>query len=153
MAGEIFRVMLAKDAELDKLRFPLLASAKLDGVRAYVRGGVVLSRSNKPIPNKFVQDKFKAYEHFDGELIFGDPTAKDCYSRTVSAVMSQSTDGVDVNFYVFDHVAKQHERYHHRMPKAGSYNLRKGVIPHEQLLCSDLEDVLVYEQKCLEALS
>ena len=28
------------------LRFPLLASPKLDGVRAYVKNGVVWSRSN-----------------------------------------------------------------------------------------------------------
>lgn len=83
---DMFRPMLACDADLEKLRFPLLASAKLDGVRAIVRGGVVFSRSNKPIPNQFVQDKFKHLEHYDGELIYGDPTAKDCYRRTVSAV-------------------------------------------------------------------
>jgi len=37
----LFKPMLAKEAELDKLRFPLLASPKLDGVRAVVRDGVV----------------------------------------------------------------------------------------------------------------
>ena len=49
-----------------------------------VREGAVYSRSNKPIPNKAVQAKFSTYEHFDGELIFGDPTSKTCYRDTVS---------------------------------------------------------------------
>lgn len=81
MSNNIFRPMLATDADLGKLRFPLLASAKLDGVRAVVRDGVVYSRSNKPIPNAYVQQKFSRFEHFDGELIVGDPTSKTWLSR------------------------------------------------------------------------
>ena len=87
-----FAPMLASDAELDKLRFPLLASAKLDGVRAVVKNGVVLSRSLKKIPNDYVQSLFKHLEHFDGELIVGEPTSKTCYRDTVSGVMSKYRD-------------------------------------------------------------
>ena len=86
--SDIFKCMLATDADLGKLRFPLLASAKLDGVRAVVRNGVVYSRSNKPIPNAYVQKLFSRFEHFDGELIVGDPTSKTCYRDTISGVMS-----------------------------------------------------------------
>ena len=107
---DIFRPMLATDADLGKLRFPLLASAKLDGVRAVVRDGVVFSRSNKPIPNAYVQSLFSKYTHFDGELIVGDPTSKACYRDTVSGVMS--VDGEpDVKLYVFDHVGEPSHIY------------------------------------------
>ena len=150
MAGDIFKPMLATDADLSKLRFPLLASAKLDGVRAVVREGAVYSRSNKPIPNKAVQAKFSTYEHFDGELIFGDPTSKTCYRDTVSVVMSHDKPADGVGFFVFDHIERPHERYIHRMPTDKKFNLRDCVFAHEQKLCTTLDDVLGYEAECLE---
>jgi DNA ligase-1 len=102
----MFKPMLATDADLSKLRFPLYASAKLDGVRAIVREGVVLSRSLKPIPSKHVQETFGHLEHFDGELIVGDPTSPTCYRDTVSQVMARDRGSFDVGFHVFDHVAE-----------------------------------------------
>lgn len=95
--------MLACEANLKTLTFPVLASPKLDGVRAVVRGGVVLSRSLKPIPNRHVQMMFGRPEldGLDGELILGDPTHPEAYRRTVSAVMSIEGEP-DVDFHVFD---------------------------------------------------
>lgn len=95
--------MLACEADLSKLKFPVLASPKLDGVRAIIRDGVVLSRSLKPIPNRHVQMMFgrPELEGLDGELILGDPTHPEAYRRTVSAVMSIEGDP-DVDFHVFD---------------------------------------------------
>lgn len=95
--------MLACEANLKVLKFPVLASPKLDGVRAIIREGVVLSRSLKPIPNRHVQLVFgrPELEGLDGELILGDPNHPEAYRRTVSAVMSIA--GVpDVDFHVFD---------------------------------------------------
>ena len=100
----LFKVMLATDAELDKLRFPLLASPKLDGIRAYVRDGVVYSRSNKPIPNKWVQEQFKMLDHADGELIVGYANSSTVYRDTVSHVMAHDKVGFDVVFHIFDHL-------------------------------------------------
>ena len=94
----IFKPMLATDADIEKLRFPLLASAKLDGVRAVVRDGVVYSRSNKPIPNKFVQDSFKDLDCVDGELIVGEPNSSTVYRDTVSHVMSHDKTDYDLRF-------------------------------------------------------
>lgn len=95
--------MLACEANLKALNFPVLASPKLDGVRAIIRDGVVLSRSLKPIPNRHVQMMFgrPELEGFDGELILGDPTHPEAYRRTVSAVMSIEGKH-DVDFHVFD---------------------------------------------------
>lgn len=97
-----FKPMLAaKDAS--KIKFPVLASFKIDGVRAIVRNGVVVSRSLKPIPNPEVQRRFGHLEGLDGELVVGEPFGQDVMQRTTSGVMSKS--GVpDVTFYVFDDV-------------------------------------------------
>jgi len=105
----MFIPMLAATCkDLSKLNFPLLASIKLDGVRATVQGGVVLSRTLKPIPNRAVQKLFSSLpEGLDGELIYGDPTAPDCYRNTVSIVMSEDKPADGITFYAFDkHNAK-----------------------------------------------
>jgi DNA ligase-1 len=93
--------MLAAKADLTKLKFPLLASPKLDGIRAIVKDGKLLSRTLKPIRNMFCQKLFSHLEGFDGELIVGLPTAKDVFQKSTSGVMSK--DGTpDVKYYVFD---------------------------------------------------
>ena len=144
---DIFRPMLATDADLGKLRFPLLASAKLDGVRAVVRDGVVFSRSNKPIPNAYVQSLFSKYTHFDGELIVGDPTSKTCYRDTVSGVMSR--DGTPlVTFHVFDHVEVPVATYIHR---AKRIRAGKFIVKLQQTLVRDLDELLAMEEELLAA--
>lgn len=145
----IFKPMLATDADLAKLVFPLLASAKLDGVRAVVRDGIVYSRSNKPIPNKAVQAKFSAYEYFDGELICGDPTSKSCYRDTVSVVMSHDKPADYIDFYVFDHIREMQQGYGYRNKLIGK-KPGKSVLAHKQVSCECLNDVLVYEGECLD---
>lgn len=99
-----FKPMLSATIDdVSELRYPLLASVKLDGVRAMVRDGVLVSRNLKPIPNKHVQKMFgrKALEGFDGELIMGDPTDPAAFRNTSSAVMSHDGEP-DVVFHVFD---------------------------------------------------
>ena len=43
------------DDELPRLRYPLYGSYKLDGIRASVQDGVLLSSTLKPIPNRELQ--------------------------------------------------------------------------------------------------
>lgn len=81
--------------------FPCLASPKLDGIRAVVSRGVVLSRSGKPIPSADVQGAFAHLEGYDGELISGDPGAADVFARSTGAAMSRG--GTGCAFHVFDH--------------------------------------------------
>jgi len=73
-----FRPMLAPNDEvdLDNIKYPILASTKLDGIRCIFMNGQMLSRSLKPIPNKQMQEKFKVLAEYskkyniilDGEL-------------------------------------------------------------------------------------
>lgn len=96
--------MLAGKANLATLRYPVLASRKLDGVRALVIDGVVYSRNMKPIPSLQVQKMWgrKQFNGLDGELIYGPSTAPDVFRRTTSAVMSTDRWVVPLWFYVFD---------------------------------------------------
>lgn len=148
--SEIFKPMLAAEADLDKLLFPVLVSAKLDGVRAIVRDGVVYSRSNKPIPNKYVQKLLHGYEHYDGELIVGDPRSKTVYRDTVSCVMSHDKTDFDLRFYVFDHISHPSDRYTARYNRIKLSNVITPVKLHEQLTISNMEQLLMIEQEMLE---
>lgn len=96
-------MLAGKVEDVTKLRFPVVVSPKLDGVRAIVKDGVVLSRSLKPIPNKKVQSLFSRFEYMDGELVVGDSNASDVYRKTVSGVMSEDGDPV-LTFCVFDYI-------------------------------------------------
>lgn len=99
----MFKPLLSCEVPLDKLKFPMYCSTKLDGIRAVVIDSVVYSRSLKPIRNKYVQHLFgkEEYNGFDGELIVGDVYAKDVFQKTTSGVMSEEGTP-DVKFYVFD---------------------------------------------------
>jgi DNA ligase-1 len=99
-----FKPMLAKDGDLAKIGFPQIAQRKLDGIRAVVKDGVVLSRTLKPIPNAEIQVSLgrPEFEGFDGELIVGPITAPDCYRTTSSFVMAPNKTGEPWCFHVFD---------------------------------------------------
>lgn len=117
-----FQPMLApsnKDGlDLSKLLYPMLMSPKLDGVRAIVKGGVLLSRNLKPIPSVQAQKLFAGLpEGTDGELGVGRPTALDFYRKTVSVVMSEDKIDAGLRFYVFDNF---------KIP--GGFNKRYSVV-------------------------
>lgn len=82
-----------------------LASYKIDGVRATVHPLLgVVSRTLKPIPNKYIQETLFRRELFylDGELTVGASNAPDVFGRSMSGVMSR--DGTpNFVFNVFDH--------------------------------------------------
>lgn len=135
-----FRPMLAAKAEDSKLRFPLLGSPKLDGVRGLVKGGVALSRSLKPIPNKRLQLQFgrKELEGYDGEFIVGNPYSKTVYNDTIREVMT--IDGpCTADFYVFDR---------HDMPF--HYGIRRGNLHAHNYVHVLPQTLITYEEQLNE---
>jgi DNA ligase-1 len=152
-----FEPMLAHRTIPDNMRFPVLASAKFDGIRAIVRDGVLLSRKLKPIPNRFLQRKFGRvdFEGFDGELILGEPNAPDVYRKTTSAVMSQ--DGTpDVHFHVFDHVGHYNKPFSKRLTAIVDQlqclsSLRSDrVVLVNQTVCRTMEELMAFESQVVE---
>lgn len=117
------RPMLACAVDIEQLptlAYPLRMQIKYDGIRAIGFEGRLVSRTLKPIRNRFVQDWFRAaYEicpwlkGCDGELIVGSPKDPQCYHNTNSGVMS--ADGTpDFSYYMFDLRVESHHAYSNR---------------------------------------
>lgn len=154
---EIKRPMLAGRAEVHRLTYPVLVSAKLDGVRALVQGGELLSRSMKLIPNRYVQSLFgrDEFEGLDGELIVGLPNAPDAFRATGSGLMSHEGEP-DVHFYVFDDFGEphgfelRHKLLKQRISKLRQYHLgaRLTLLPH--VVVKNEEELRFFEEECLK---
>lgn len=152
-----FKPMLADHADMNKIGYPMYASTKLDGIRAVVLNGQLLSRSLKPIPNKYVRSLFEddpRYEGLDGELIVGSPTDPACFRNTTSGIMSEEGEP-DVKFYVFDQIPE----YCGMKPDTPFMNrfldLRDNLpLEHvelvEQTKVFNLQELEAFEEKCLD---
>lgn len=129
---DTFRPMLAVEADPDKLSFPLLASPKLDGVRAVVRSGKVLSRKLIPIPNKKVQNKYSHLEGFDGELILGNPTASNVFNITSASCRKEKSEDCP-DFHVFDRWDYPCFSFERRFNLISSPEVK--IVPHIKIDC------------------
>lgn len=147
-----FKPMLAVAAEdLNELQYPVMASPKLDGIRAIVINGVVVSRSLKPIPNSHVQKLFGRSElnGLDGELICGSPCGKSVFRDTNSAVMSKGGEP-DVQFYVFDDANKDCDPFSKRIASAAARIAENCIlVPHKTI--NSATELEAFETECLEA--
>ena len=96
--------MLASSAKDAPLPFPMLASPKLDGIRAWCPEDTILSRRMKLFPNKGIYANYEGLDvhGLDGEFCVGSITANELMRKTNSAVMSFDGDITDMVWYVFD---------------------------------------------------
>lgn len=142
-----FKPMLAATVtDRAKLRFPFLASPKLDGIRCIIRGGKVLSRSLKPIRNEYIRNTMQAYPDMDGELISGVPYQGDVLNRTTRAVMT-AHGHPEFTFHAFDTLHDLCLPFQARLeliPKA-DHNL--APVPHSQV--NTLDDLARFETEVL----
>lgn len=95
---------LPPDHDLTVLPYPILASPKLDGVRAMVQRGVLVSRNGRPISNLQAQKKFGCtnLEGLDGELTVGPPYGQDVFNKTVRVTQKRDADAGDLRLNVID---------------------------------------------------
>lgn len=102
---DLFKPNLAGKADDANIRFPVMASPKIDGVRG-MRFEDLRSRSMKAIPNAFVQRMLSMPDMhgLDGELVVGSATHPNCMQNTTSGVMAKDKTP-SFQFHVFDHVA------------------------------------------------
>ena len=147
----ITKPMLAsKCGDPQALPFPVLATPKLDGIRCLKVGGRALTRSFKPISNRFVRGWIEANlpDGVDGELVLRGGT----FSETTSAIGAR--DGQpDFVFHVFDYVAAGLDRrYIDRMGDLAAAEFDPGrvvkVLPVE---IPDAAALAAYEEGCLAA--
>lgn len=144
--------MLAADldgVDLTTLRYPLMGSPKLDGIRMIVQHGVAYSRNGKPIRNRFVQALYSGLHGFDGEIIVGSPTEGEVLNRTQSGVMS--FDGKpDVTYHLFDNVDVDMlcEPYFKRWD---SLRLHDDTELVPQIILHNVEALMEFETEVLNA--
>jgi len=143
-----FKPMLAATVtDRAKLRFPYLASPKLDGIRCIVRSGKVLSRSLKPIRNKYIAQQLCRLPDMDGELIVGSPCKGDVFNRTTRGVMTEAGTP-DFQLHAFDTLADLLAPFTERLQCIPIDVYHVNPVPHT-LVCS-LNDLNKYETVALE---
>ena len=140
----------------EEVKFPVLASPKLDGLRAlHIKSGIV-SKTFSRFRNDYTHTLFQRSEYasFDGELIVGLPYGGDVIRRTYSGVMSK--DGCpDVKWYLFDDfsIPDTTFRVRQQMLRKRVRNLpaalRKRVEVLEQRIIGSLGELLSYEADML----
>jgi DNA ligase-1 len=145
---------LKRPTFFEELKFPLLCSPKLDGIRGYTTGAGIFSRTGKLLPSLQVQDEFSDLMHFDGEVIVGSATDHDVYNRTQSHVMSIAKEG-DISYHVFDYIHPDwlNLSFYRRLEEAEkrvklSLQCNLKYVPHTEV--NNLLELLVYETTCLE---
>jgi DNA ligase-1 len=150
----MFNPMLAaKIKNISKLRYPLYGSIKYDGIRATMQKGRLLSRTLKPIPNQNVQKLFSHLpDGFDGELMFGDPSAKDVFQSTTSVVMSHDKEATGIRFFAIDQFGtgtfqERSDGVFKQVVKLDDPNVELVA----QVLILNEKDLLAFEQDALDA--
>lgn len=150
---------LACDADLKKLKFPIMGFPKIDGVRGMHIIGSMTGRSLKAHGNKFVTGKYSRpeFEGFDGEFTFGDICGESLCRDTTSA-MSRIEGEPNVAWNLFDYLhpcvinLPYIERYTALVECVAlnywghSHDIK--IVPYEWL--HDVAEVEAYYQKCLD---
>jgi DNA ligase-1 len=151
--SNITKPMKACDVELSKLVFPLYLSFKRDGIRGLKVDDKFLSRTFKPIPNKYIRNFIEQNlpNEIDGELLCGAT-----FNDTQSAVMTIEGEP-NFTYHLFDYVKYDcntvfNNRYvdllvmHSKLPEI----VKNRVFVVRQYLVNNLEEVLVLEKEAIE---
>lgn len=149
-----FRPMLADTLEdVCQLRFPVLASPKLDGIRCVIREGKAMSRSLKPIPNdavRLVLEGRPELEGMDGELMVHGASF-----QTVSSTFMRRSGALPAGWYfgAFDMTPViEREPYTTRLTRLEAAVAAAGphIILVPQVDIADAAQLDTYEAKALE---
>lgn len=156
--------MLSADISdnLDKLVYPVYASAKLDGIRCIIKDGKPVTRTLKTIPNRFVQNYLSSYlfQQLDGELIVGAANDKNVMQKTTSGCMSFDGEP-DFTFWIFDFYTEYDQKYSTRLDMlresftemsnskpAGLQTYSRLKLLNQKLIPNE-QELLTFEQETL----
>lgn len=100
--------------ELDGLRYPLMASPKIDGIRVLIHPDLgPVTRTLKPVRNRFVRDQLSALPAgVDGEVVCSSPTHPRAMNLATRGVM-RSDGEPRFRFHAFDWVGPEGFRERH----------------------------------------
>jgi DNA ligase-1 len=140
--------MLAVTCE-DKslIKFPVLCTPKLDGIRCLVIDGQAVSRKFKPIPNHYIRENIRKYcpEGLDGEIMIPNTT----FNNVSSAVMTEEGKP-NFKYYVFDYVSTDLKKpYSERMIELEALEVPDFVVKLIPKKVFTLEELTALEEKYL----
>jgi DNA ligase-1 len=162
--------MLAKDAVLLELHFPLLATPKLDGIRCLVIEGKAVTRSFKPVPNDHIRNTIEsAYAagryraEWDGEIMVRNRSFND-----LSGDVRRKDGKPDFYYAVFDLISPTTDQnvVDGTLTETGEggltqpYMKRVAMLKHLSMpdfvekvtpvLIKDMAELIAYEIKCID---
>lgn len=132
---------------VELIKFPVLATPKLDGIRCLRLNSRSLSRKLLDIPNNSIQLKMSTLpDGLDGELIVpGKP-----FNDTQSAIMSEE-GAPDFVFYVFDYVSGDpNKSYSERVNELEKLDLPDFCIKLIPKEINSIDEFNEYERECLQ---
>lgn len=117
----VIRPLLAGKVDFKILKYPVLCTPKLDGIRCVILDGQVLSRTMKLIPNNFIREELSKIRYedgghpdrLDGELMLRESNPNN-YDAVQSAVMSVEGKP-DFVYKVFDRFTEPFADYEDRI--------------------------------------
>ena len=135
---------------IDKVKYPVLCTPKLDGIRCLIINGQAVSRKFKPIPNNYIREQLKGLpENLDGELITYTNGIRDNFNIVSSKVMSEDGEP-EFTYEVFDYVKTNlTQNYQFRMIMLDILNLPEFCNKLLPIFIYDEQELLDYESKCL----
>lgn len=145
--------MLSGTTDGKGLRYPLLASPKLDGIRCLIRNSTPVTRTLKFIPNLHVRRMLShvRLNGLDGELVVGPTHAPDVYNRTNSGIMSRDGEP-DFTYQVFDYYPMHGDRFSDRLGLAATIAKEHGgrihVVKHQ--LIHNEDALFVFEESMVK---
>ena len=147
--------MLAVSVALEQVKYPVMVSPKLDGIRCLGTDNGPRSRTLKPIPNKYVRNMLsqKLYSGMDGELIVGPWTANDAMQRTTSGVMSVEgrPEFQWAVFDMWDRPATPFEQRYYSLLELVQQDAWKWLYPVQQDWIETPEELLHLEDEYINA--
>jgi DNA ligase-1 len=150
----IDKPMKAEDYEEARLRFPYLASFKLDGYRAFSAEGKIRTSSGTPVLNDFTRNEFDGldFDCLDGELIVGPWNDRNAFHNTSGPVRKKIGEP-DVKWYIFDDRTDPRAPFRERIQRAAE---RVAAINHPRLVLlthrpvMNLESMLAFESLAVD---
>lgn len=149
-----FKPLLAEKADLAKIKYPVLASPKLDGIRAVTGFGDIVSRNLKPIPNRFIREGARAFPNYlDGEILTYSDGKVDDFNTVQSKVMSADGEP-DFKFHVFDYFGDVEKPFEKRFEIVRQMVIDSGSLdmsPVAHGVIGNEAELLILETNCLAA--
>jgi len=148
----------------DKVKFPCLVQAKIDGVASYNRHGVLLGRSLKPHENRFITETWSIPELHGmcGEMTLAGRSVGEDLCRETSSVMRRHEGEPKLTWWLFDYCTEETknlpycDRYEILKEKVinlndpelvSSLNIDIGLIPC--VAVQSMQELLDFEEKVL----